>query len=209
MIKKNLALILMMISVFAIAANADIPPPKGYTKVNVNLVIETKQDLSDYRFFVDFYGDLNEIQLKNNGKVSIPPIGGGARYVTGTIYAIPKKSIESTPKDADREQFSNVSESLRENKIEGAIKLGEHSFYNTVLVKNKKKVVTPTYLIERKNNTLVMSVKKVMKKVEFEAEDEPVESDSNKMIGGIFLSLFMLFGGFFLVRKKSQINEKI
>jgi hypothetical protein len=203
LIKKNLALILLLIFTFAIVANADIAPPKGYTKVSINLVIETKQDLSDYRFFVDFYGDLNEITVKNNGRVSIPPIGGGARYSTGTVYAIPKKSIESTPKDADREQFSNLSESLREDKIEGAIKLGEHSFYNTVLNKNIKKVVTPTYLIEKKNNTLIMSVKKAMKKVEFEAEDESVESDSNKLIGGVFLSMFMLFGGIFLFRKKS------
>lgn len=202
MIKKNLWLILLLSLVSTISVQADVPPPKGSVKVSINLVIETKADFSDYRFFVDFYGDLNEIAVKNNSKVSVAPIGGGARYASGVIYAIPTIIIESIGKDADREQLGNLSESIREDKLEGAIKLGEHSFYQTVSIKNKKKVVTPTYIIERKDKTLVMSVKKVMKKVSFE-EDEPIQSDPNKLIGGIFLSLFALFGGVFLFRKKS------
>ena len=73
---KKLGLILSLILIFTVFAKADIPPDPGFKRVSVDLNIEIKEDLSDYRFFLDFYGDLREVEVKK-GSNSIPSMGGG------------------------------------------------------------------------------------------------------------------------------------
>ena len=138
---KKLGLILSLILIFTVFAKADIPPDPGFKRVSVDLNIEIKEDLSDYRFFLDFYGDLREVEVKK-GSNSIPSMGGGARYGSGTLWAIPKKSL----KDEDKDQISKV---LSENKIVRAIKLTQHQFAQTVRDSETNNIQNPPYILER------------------------------------------------------------
>lgn len=138
---KNFGLILPLILIFAAFIKADVPPDPGFKRVSINLIVETKEDLSDYRFFLDFYGDMREVEIRQ-GSNSLPANGGGARYSSGTLWAIPKKSL----KDETKEQ---ISKALNENKIVGAIKLAQHQFAQTVRDSETDKIQNPPYIIER------------------------------------------------------------
>ena len=199
MIKKS-GLILSLILIFTVFIKADVPPPKGYVRVSVNFVAETKEDLSDYRFFFDFYGNFHEVNIQNKAKTIVPPSGGGARYASGKFLAVPKSAVN----DSIGGQPYGVSELFKEKKVEGIIELGEHSFTKTVLRKDGKKVQPPVYLIERKADSLIMTQKKAVVKRAGLEESEP--KSGKTMIAGIFLSLSAIFGGVFIFRKKTVKN---
>lgn len=206
---KKILLVMIALLFFTFIVKADIPPPKGYSKVRVNFVIETNEDLSDYRFFFDFSGALSEVEVKSNGKTNIPPIGGGARYTSGDLIAIPKKNLESFGKELTYDQLNSLSESIRNKTVEGVIELGDHTFIQTV--KGGGRDSAKTYIIERKDNSLKMSPKKktsIKKKIaslfDFDDEETYAQNDKNSAIGGIFLSLFFLTGGVFVFRKSQQ-----
>lgn len=208
MFKKMLMMIVTLLF-FTFIIKADIPPPKGYSKIRVNCVIETNEDLSDYRFFFDFSGALSEVEVKSNGKTSIPPIGGGARYTSGDLIAIPGKNLEVFGKELTYEQLNSLSESIRTKQIEGIIELGAHTFTQTV--KGSGGNSSKNYVIIRKDNTLQMSPKKkttVKKKVSslfgFNEEETYAENNKNSAVGGVFLSLFFLTGGIFVFRKSQS-----
>ncbi len=139
MFKKSLTFLFVLFLFTAV--RADIAPPNGYKKFSTNLNIETKEDLMDYRFFLDFYGDAREVELKK-GANSISPMGGGARYSTGTFWAVPKKSLKVETKE-------QISQALQENKLSGAIKLTQYQFSQTVSDSEADKVQSSSYLLER------------------------------------------------------------
>lgn len=126
---------------------ADIPPPSGYNRVKIPLVFETKEDLSNYRLFVNFAGICEEV-IVTDEKTTFITEGGGARFSNGTLIAIPKKDITQFGTELTWEQKQELGNLVRENKIEGAIELGRHSFSNDV--KKGKKAATPIYVIKKK-----------------------------------------------------------
>ncbi|MBX7171478.1 MAG: hypothetical protein K1X72_11025 [Pyrinomonadaceae bacterium] len=136
---KNWSVFLLTLFLFTVV-RADIAPPDGYKKVSTNLNIETKEDLTDYRFFLDFYGDVREVEIKK-GANSISSMGG-ARYSSGTLWAVPKKSL----KDETKEQ---ISQALQGNKLSGAIKLTQYQFSQTVSDSEADKIQSSSYLLER------------------------------------------------------------
>lgn len=201
--KNKFGLVLLLIFAMSVLVKADVPPQRGYVRVRTDFVVETKEDLSEYRFFLNFYGDLREVQLKPNSKQTIPSVGGGARYSSAQFLAIPKTKLPQSDKFTDDES-TNIALAIRDRKIEGLVELGTHSFIQDVKNANKKKVVTPTYLVSRSEGTLVMTQqKKNLKKVSW-LEDE--EDSPNTTIASVFLSLSIIFGGVFLIRKKSKEN---
>src|SRR6185369_14539048 len=113
MIKTNLGILLPIILLFTFLVKADIAPDPGMVRVKIDLVIETTEDLSDYRFFLDFYGDLREVAVKSKGRTTIPSMGGGARYNSGKLLAIPKKSLSGFDEKLSTEQLENLSASLK------------------------------------------------------------------------------------------------
>ena len=200
MIKKYLGIIIPLILLFNIFAKADVPPDKGYERVKIDLVTETSEDLSDYRFFLDFYGDLREVEIKSKGRTSIPPMGGGARYSSGTLLAIPKKSLSVFEEKLSYEELGNLSKSLKNKEIEGVAELAKHRFSADIPKGEKPSEVY--YIIKREENTL---------KAERIAEEKPKStssllsissaSRSNLIIGGIFITLAVLAIGVFAFRK--------
>ena len=134
MIKKSL-IILSCVFLFVFAVKADMTPENGTTRVNFDLVLETKEDLSDYKFVLDFHGDKRDVSLNSNARTVIPPssYGGGARYISAILYAIPKNAE------------ANSTE---------RIKLLEHYFRRDLTILERMTYSPPTYLIEREGTTL-------------------------------------------------------
>lgn len=199
--KNKFGLVLLLIFAMSILVKADVPPQRGYVRIRTDFVVETKEDLSEYRFFLNFYGDLREVQLKPNNKITVPLVGGGARYSSAQFVAIPKTKLPQSDKFTDDETNYIVS-AIRDKKIEGLVELGTHSFLQDVKTANKNKVVTPIYLISRSEGTLVMTQqKKNLKKVSW-LEDR--EDNTKTIIGSSFLSLAIIFGGVFMFRRDSK-----
>lgn len=197
---NKFGLVLLLILATSVLVKADVPPQKGYVRVRTDFVVETKEDLSDYRFFLNFYGDLREVQLKPNNKTTVPSVGGGARYSSAQFLAIPKANLPATEKPED-EDLKVIVMAIRDKMIAGVIELGTHSFIQDVKTANKNKVVTPTYLVSRSEGTLVMTQqKKNLKKVSWVEDDNKTKT----IIGSSFLSLAIIFGGVFMFRKKSK-----
>lgn len=143
MIKRNLGLILLMTLVFMVSVKADMPPPSGYERVSVNLIVETKEDLSDYRFYLDFAGDKKDVEIKSKGVTSLPPMGGGARYSSGTLWAVSKTNPNQP------------------------IELLKHQFSREVATKGSENISSVIYRLERDGSTLkVVSNHQVIRKTD-------------------------------------------
>lgn len=61
---KKIRTVLLLIFVFVISTKADVAPAPDEMRVAADLNITTEADVSDYRFFLDFYGDLREVEVK-------------------------------------------------------------------------------------------------------------------------------------------------
>jgi hypothetical protein len=44
-----------------LGAICDVAPEPGYKRISINLIVETNEDISDYRFFIKSGADLKEI----------------------------------------------------------------------------------------------------------------------------------------------------
>ena len=201
--KKYLTVIVPLILLFTFVIKADVPPPDGYVRAKIDLITETTEDLSDYRFFLDFYGDLREVEIKSKGRTTIPPMGGGARYSSGTFLAVPKKSLTDFEGKLSNEEMEKLSKAIKNKDIAGVAELAKHRF--SADIPKGEKPAEAYYVIKRAENTL---------KAERIGEDTPkstssphlIASDSRTglIIGGIFITLAAFVIGVFAFRKVSK-----
>lgn len=203
MSKKNAVLLLPFVLLFTFCVKADVPPDAGMVRVSMNLITETGDDLSDHRFFLDFYGDLKEVEIKNKGRTSIAPMGGGARYGSGTLLAIPKKSLSGFEGVMSADQLKELSGAINKKEITGVVELASHRFSADVPAGQKPAEVH--YLLVRDGDSL---------KAEKITEEKPKSNESAQsafstsrtglVVGGVLLSLAVLFAGIFAFRKVSK-----
>ncbi len=198
--KKYLALIVPIILLFTFLAKADVPPDAGFVRVSINLVTETTEDLSDYRFFLNFYGDLNEVEIKSKGRTEIPPSGGGARYSSGTFLAIPKKSLSGYEDTLSNEQLSNLSKAIKAKEIQGITELANHRF-SADLPKGEKPSDT-FYRLKREENTLrAEMITEDKRKSKSSPQLIAADSRTSVVIAGVLMTLAVLAIGVFAFRK--------
>ena len=200
--RKYLAAIFPLILIFTLFAKADVPPDAGFSRISINLVTETTEDLSDYRFFLNFYGDLREVEIKSKARTEIQPMGGGARYRTGTLLAIPKKSLSGFEEKLSNEQLENLSKSLKDNQIKDVVTLAQH-FFSRDVPKGEKPPET-VYRLTRAENTL--NAEKVTEEKPKSASSQLIAPDSRTgtIVGGVLLTLAAVAIGVFAFRKVSK-----
>ncbi len=202
MFRKNCAFIISLIFLFSLFVKADVPPAAGNIRVKIDLVAETAEDLSDYRFFIDFYGDLKEVEITGKGRTTIPPMGGGARYSSGTWLGIPKQSLGGYEGKLSNEQAENLSKAIKNKEIAGVVELAKHRFSADIPKGEKPPEVY--YIIKREENSL---------KTERIAEEKPpphsspmvfLNSRISYVVSGFLITLAILFAGIFAFRKVSK-----
>jgi hypothetical protein len=197
---KLLVMILPLFLLFTSFVNADVPPDTGKVRVKIDLVTETTEDLTDYRFFLDFYGDLREVAINNRGRTTIPPMGGGARYSSGTFLAIPKKSLGGYEEKLSNEQLNNLSGSIKAKEIAGVVELAKHRF--SADIPKGEKTPETHYLLKREENTL-RAERVTEEKPKSNSSPQLIASDSRAslVIGGLLITLAVLTMGVFTFRK--------
>ena len=202
MTKKYIAALIPLILLFTFFVKADVPPDPGYNRVKIDLVTETTEDLSDYRFFLDFYGDLREVEVKSKGRTEIPSMGGGARYSSGTFLAIPKKSLNGFEEKLSNEQSEKLSKAIKEKQIEGVAELAKHRF--SADVPKGEKPPETFYRLKREENTL--KAEKVTEEKPKSTSSPLIAADSRTSLvaAGIFLTLAVLVIGVWSFRKVSK-----
>jgi hypothetical protein len=200
---KKYLIIIPLILLFACYAEADVPPDAGYERVAINLVTETTEDLSDYKFFLDFYGDLRQIEINSKGRTSIAPMGGGARYSSGTFLAVPKKSLRQFEEKLSTEDLSNLSKSIKNKEVEGVVELAKHRF--SADVRKGEKPAESYYRLKREENTL-KAARITEEKPKSNSSPQLVGDNSRAslVLGGIFITLTVLVIGVLAFRKVSK-----
>lgn len=189
MIRKKFCLTLLFILLFTFSAKADVSIP-GFGRIDIDLVLDTKEDLSDYRFFLNFYGDLKEIKVNNKSQTTIAPMGGGARFAKAALLAIPRKNLSDFAEDSPA-SVRNLSDAVRDNKIEGVAELIVHTFRKDSPLGIKLRN-NPSYLIVREGNTLSL----------IHSSDSGFQTYAVAVIiAGIFISVAVVIFGVFLFRK--------
>lgn len=200
---KNLIIIFSLLLISTFSLKADVPPDDGYVRVRINLVTETQEDLTDYRFFIDFNGDLREVDVKSKGRSEISPMGGGARYSSGTFFAIPKKSLKDFEEKISGEQAGKLSRLISTKEIEGVVELAQHSFSRDVPKGEKAPEIY--YVIKREANTLKAErISDEKPKANPSASTVLSTSRASYIIAGILIALAVFATGIFAFRKASK-----
>ena len=141
-------LLIVFFSLFA-AADADVPPDPGYTRVTVNLIVEPQEDFEDYRFFIKSGANIKEIILKKGKRSDIQSLGGGAWYRNGTFLAVPKKSLAALSETSSGEPLNEMQRAIYDGKVGGTIELIQHSFTREVRGGEASALEDPVYRIEK------------------------------------------------------------
>ena len=159
---KPLFLTVMTILIlgYVMPANGDIPPEPGYKRVRTNIVLEINEPIPEYRFFLVSSNIAREIFPKPGDKTVVDSPGGGARYRSGTLVAVPVKSLKSFG-DGTGDQANKLEETVIGGTV-GAIKLLDHSFVREVRDAEARDVRDSAYRLERDKD----GVKAVPLKVE-------------------------------------------
>ena len=203
---------LFLITILASGLRADIPPDKGYTRVNVQLILQTDEDLPDYRFFLVSSNLVKEIYLKKGEKTTVASLGGGARYSSGAIAAIPAKDLTAFGADPAGEKLAELEAEISGYRVAGTIKLFTHSFSREIRDAEAGSVTDAEYRIEKTPNGLAavaIAGVAAANNVRFGITDvsKPVNIMGWAMIvGGVLMSLAIVIVGlwaFLRVRKKS------
>lgn len=207
MINKNkFGLVLLLIMTFAAFTNADIPPDPDEMRMTSEFIVETNEDLSDFRFFLDFSGAIHEIEIKSKSRTAIPTPGGGARYNGGSILAIPKTSLKDYPEKLEnsyKDKGKDLSELIGKRQIEGLTELGQHRFSAIIKNSERKNWTYPTYRIEKEGKSLkLVKLNDISPKISLE-EEAKINGNSYLalILGGIFLTFAIFIIGFWAFRK--------
>lgn len=182
------ALFLLLSSV--IAMRADVAPDKGYTRVQIRMILEATEDLAEYRFFVVSSDLVKEIFVRKGEKTTVGPLGGGARYSSGTIVAIPRVSLREFGENPTGDKLAEMESTVASYGVPGTIKLLTQGFSREVPDAYAGDVTT-TYRIEKTPGGLMaMAVEDpntTKSDISLSITDVPTQAS--------FLTLAMIAGG--------------
>jgi len=141
-----------------LGAICDVAPEPGYKRISINLIVETNEDISDYRFFIKSGADLKEIFVNLGKQTSISPLGGGAFYWTGTLLAVPTKTLGDLSDDPAENKLNAVQKAVFDGKVPGVVELVNHSFSREIPEADAAGHRDPVYRIERDSRTGLKAV---------------------------------------------------
>jgi hypothetical protein len=208
-----MGLIVLAVLACAAAVKADVAPDRS-REIRVNVSFVTKDDLSDYRFFLknsDFETGTEQIAGEIKIVKNVPalfPAGAQKCKDTGCALAAVLKSSFKEPMPVlpkgilTWENFKQKLKTNAEGEVEGLIEFEESiDYFVRVDERSFRRSLSRTYTIKRKWNTLVLT-EKIVAGLESE---EP--NDIKTVMGGLFLSLAFILGGVFIFRKKLKTND--
>lgn len=199
---KRVWFVLLAICSLFVFARADVAPDPGYEQVRIHLLLETQDDLSDYRFFFDARAFTQEVKIKKGEVTEVA--GGGGAGSSGELVAIPKKNLSGFAEELSGEDIFEVRRQIEKNKI-GVVEILSHSFNRVVREEEADNYGDLKYLLKR-------SDAKGIEAIRVEGGENSNKKRSAKTfysrlwmfaVGGL-LSLAVVFFGIWLARKKSR-----
>ncbi len=195
------------------AVYADVPPDKGYKRITQKLVIEPKDDFSDYRFFIKVGADLREYVLKKDQLTTVESLGGGAWYRSGRFLAVPKKELAGLSETATDQRLNPLQQAIYDGKVAGTITLVEHSFIRDVPIAEAAGAKDAVYWLEKDAEkgikaTPVSGGQSSNKAGHTQGSYYSSEPKTTEfwatVVGGILLTLAFICVGVFVVRRSKM-----
>ena len=141
-------LLFVLVSLF-VTAKADVPPEAGYKRITQPLIVESQEDLGEYRFFLKAGSDLREFGLKKGEKIEIESLGGGLFYRNGTFLAVPKASLAELNEAPTDRKLNLLQRAVYDGKVSGTIELIRHVFIRDLPKAEAVVAKDPVYRIDK------------------------------------------------------------
>ena len=213
MIKAALGSLLLIGSLFCMAAYADVPPDPGYVRQTVSVTLEPKADFSDYRFFIESPMRMEEIAIEKDKETVIDGTArvGAARI--GTLWAIPRKAIDTDVDFSSTEKLQSFRQALSQGQYH-AIKVITLDFLATVREADRSNWRDPVYQLNKSPDGVTASL--VSGGVQQNASRGPqlysTEPKSSAfwtavLIGGLLTAAFIAAGAWALRRSRLRASE--
>ncbi len=201
---------LFFFAAFAIAVHADVPPEPGFSRVTVAILLETNDDLAEFRFFLQSGQMVQEVFVKKGEQTRVGALGGGALYRSGTLLAVPAKSLVSFGSDKKA-----IESAILEQRVPDVIKLVDHRFTLEVRTAEADGLKDAVYRLERTKGGSVTAVAVSDKSSTAEPKTTPYAAPYGvsgsigmagwgTIIGGCLLTLGLISFGAMMFRRKAQ-----
>jgi hypothetical protein len=213
---KTLIRMILLIPILTVSAGlliADVPPEPGFIRQSVPLTLETSDDLSGYRFFLESASALEEVTIRKGEKTAISPAGhaGSARIVS--LLAVPSKSFAKFGDELKSAPAADLKKIIDERKLEGVVELFTHDFQTTVREADRGSLAEPVYRIEKKDTglsaTLVAGAAGSERTRTSPYSNEPKSSTfwTAVVVGGLLTLAFICVGAYLLRRARTKEME--
>jgi hypothetical protein len=205
MLNKNLVLMLFVV-LFSLSVFADVPPPRNEMRIDIDLSFTPREDFDDYRFFLASGRNLEEITIKKDVPVIINGENRRGENRYAALIAIPKTNLKDVAKLSDDEQ-EKINVSILKKESTGFITILRHQFSEDIPIGERVNKIYPVYEIKREANLpKAFEGQGISRKLDDEEEAIITSAKYEKatIIGGILLTLAVLFGGMFLFRRSRK-----
>ena len=156
--KWHAATIGFLTFLFYLAARADVPPEPGYLRQTVSITFDTKDDVSDYRFFIESPMRIDEIKIAKGEPSVVDGTGRVGVARVGTLWAIPRKTVADEFGVSGQEKLEYIRKVLSEGRMYSAVKLLTLDFQATIREAEKANWKDPVYSIEKKGDQTLSAV---------------------------------------------------
>ncbi|HLA96788.1 MAG TPA: hypothetical protein VK612_13785 [Pyrinomonadaceae bacterium] len=186
---------------FAANAFADVPPDPGYVRQSANLILETEDDLSGFRFFLESPMEIEEVKIVKGVPTTIEAANRGGAVRFGKLIAIPLTDLSLISGDLSGPLLETL---IRQKKFPNAKELLSHNFQATISYLEQAAWKDPVYRISLSKGLIV-------------AEKVSKGAGSNSVIpfsfwqivlpvavAGVLLAVAIAILGIWLIRRSSK-----
>jgi len=205
----TITLLFVLVSLF-VTARADVPPEAGYKRITQQLIVESQEDLGEYRFFLKVGADLKEFTLKKGERIGIESMGGGSFYRNGIFLAVPKASLAKLNEAPTDRKLNFLQQAVYDGKVSGSIELIRHGFIRDLRNAEAAAAKDPVYRIERDGEKGLKAVLVSGGAVDTKVAASSYSNDSKSsgfwvaVVGGSLMTLAFIFFGGWAIRRSNK-----
>ena len=211
--KVRASAIIFFTCLFCLAARADLPPDVGYILQSVSVTIQTQEDLSDYRFFIESPMRIEEISIEKGKPTVVNSDGRVGAARVGALWAIPRKDIGSDFDFSSTEKLQGLRQALDQGQYH-AMKIITLDFRAAIREADKEDWQDPVYQLNKNPDGIAASLVSgtVLRNANRGAQLYSTEPKSASFWIAVFVGsgatlLFIVSGALALRRSKIRATE--
>lgn len=122
-----------IITLFAAAAVADVPPGPGQTRVRPSLILVADEPIKNFQLVFESFGSVERVPLEPGKPFTLSSEGRGGTARMGTLYALPADADESLFRpDSDGVRRAKIADLIKQGQLPTAVKLLDHQFQKDI-----------------------------------------------------------------------------